>query len=173
MTNCNTDILLTSNSHSRQKQYHIESVAAFQAYKQLYTEEVMPLLARQKVVEVALTEAEPRAALDAEVMHSLAALSNCTSKCASALSIQLHQRPLQVLMLMQTANPLWIIALLCTACLYWYCCLCSLACTYPANVCQSLARDLPNSLLTAKQVCPAPSPITNCTQACEGALLPC
>ena len=40
---------------------------AFEAYKQMYTDEVMPLLAGQKAVEAALLE--PRAALDAEVMH--------------------------------------------------------------------------------------------------------
>ena len=42
---------------------------AFEAYKQMYTDEVMPLLAGQKAVEAALQEAEPKAALDAEVMH--------------------------------------------------------------------------------------------------------
>ncbi len=42
---------------------------AFEAYKQMYTDEVMPLLAGQKAVEAALLEAEPRAAVDAEVMH--------------------------------------------------------------------------------------------------------
>lgn len=44
---------------------------AFEAYKQMYTDEVMPLLAGQKAVEAALQEAEPRAALDAEVMHCI------------------------------------------------------------------------------------------------------
>ena len=42
---------------------------AFEEYKQTYTDEVMPLLAEQKAVGAALQEAEPRAALDAEVMH--------------------------------------------------------------------------------------------------------
>ncbi len=37
----------------------------------MYTDEVMPLLAGQKAVEAALQEAEPRAALDAEVVHCL------------------------------------------------------------------------------------------------------
>jgi len=53
----------------RLKQYHLDSVEAFEAYKQMYTDEVMPLLAGQKPVEATLQEAEPRAALDAEVMH--------------------------------------------------------------------------------------------------------
>ena len=53
----------------RLKQYYLDSVEAFEAYKQMYTDEVMPLLAGQKAVEAALQEAEPRAALDAEVMH--------------------------------------------------------------------------------------------------------
>jgi hypothetical protein len=53
----------------RLKQYHLDSVEAFEEYKQTYTDEVMPLLAEQKAVEAALQEAEPRAALDAEVMH--------------------------------------------------------------------------------------------------------
>ena len=53
----------------RLKQYHLDSVEAFEAYKQMYTDEVMPLLAGQKTVEAALQEAEPRAALDAEVTH--------------------------------------------------------------------------------------------------------
>lgn len=53
----------------RFRQYHSASVIAFLAYKQLYTDQVMPLLADQTAVEAALLEAEPRAALDAEVMH--------------------------------------------------------------------------------------------------------
>ncbi|KAL0040884.1 hypothetical protein WJX79_008605 [Trebouxia sp. C0005] len=55
----------------RLKQYHLDSVEAFEAYKQMYTDEVMPLLAGQKAVEAALQEAEPRAALDAEVGNKL------------------------------------------------------------------------------------------------------
>ncbi|DBB04235.1 TPA: hypothetical protein ACH3X1_013259 [Trebouxia sp. C0004] len=52
-------------------QYHLDSVEAFEAYKQIYTDEVMPLLAGQKAVEAALLQAEPRAALDAEVCNKL------------------------------------------------------------------------------------------------------
>ena len=54
---------------------------AFEAYKQMYTDEVMPLLAGQKTVEAALQEAEPRAALDAEVTHCLMYSQNFTQSC--------------------------------------------------------------------------------------------
>ena len=49
------------------KDYHLESLASFQAYKQFYTEQAVPVLSEQQSMEAALTEAEPRAATDAEV----------------------------------------------------------------------------------------------------------
>ena len=51
----------------RMKDYHLESLSSFQAYKQFYTEQVVPVLTEQKSTEAALIEAEPRAATDAEV----------------------------------------------------------------------------------------------------------
>lgn len=51
----------------RMKDYHLESLSSFQAYKQFYTEQVVPVLTEHKSTEAALTEAEPRAATDAEV----------------------------------------------------------------------------------------------------------
>lgn len=58
---------------------------AFEVYKQMYTDEVMPLLAGQTAVEAALQEAEPRAALDAEVMHGF------MYEAFSELHTQLHE----------------------------------------------------------------------------------
>ena len=54
--------------HLRFKGYHQEALAAFQAYKQFYTEQAVPLLSEQKEVESALQEVEARATLDAEVL---------------------------------------------------------------------------------------------------------
>ena len=54
--------------HSRFKDYHQEALAAFQAYKQFYTEQAVPLLTEQKEVESAMQAVEARAALDAEVL---------------------------------------------------------------------------------------------------------
>ena len=51
----------------RQKEYHLEALMAFQAYKQFYTDQIVPLLAEQKELEPAMLELEPKAALDAEV----------------------------------------------------------------------------------------------------------
>lgn len=65
----------------RFKDYHLEALAAFQAYKQFYTEQAVPLLTEQQEVESAMQEVEARAALDAEVLcfstysRSLATLS--------------------------------------------------------------------------------------------------
>ena len=42
----------------------------FEAYKQFYTDQVVPLLAEQKEAEAAMLELEPKAALDAEVMYT-------------------------------------------------------------------------------------------------------
>ena len=67
MNEWNTVIML----QSRQKDYHLEALAAFQAYKQTYTEDIMPLLAEQNEVEAAMLEIEPTAALDPEVMHAV------------------------------------------------------------------------------------------------------
>ena len=52
----------------RLKRYHLEAFKEFEAYKQFYTDQVVPLLAEQKEVEAAMLELEPKAALDAEVM---------------------------------------------------------------------------------------------------------
>lgn len=46
----------------------MEALAAFQAYKQFYTEQAVPLLTEQQEVESAMQEVETRAALDAEVL---------------------------------------------------------------------------------------------------------
>lgn len=66
--------------HSRLKAYHQEALAAFQAYKQFYTEQAVPLLTEQKEVESAMQEMEARAALDAEVL--------CNPTCSLQKSLQ-------------------------------------------------------------------------------------
>ena len=45
----------------------MEALAAFQAYRVFYTEQVVPLLAEQKEVEAAMQEVEARGQVDAEV----------------------------------------------------------------------------------------------------------
>lgn len=61
------------------------ALAAFQEYKQFYTEQVVPRVTEQKEVEAAMMEVEPKAALDAEVTSS-----HCTC-CFSADQITLCQ----------------------------------------------------------------------------------
>lgn len=69
----------------RFKDYHLEALAAFQAYKQFYTEQAVPLLTEQQEVESAMQEVEARAALDAEV------LCFSTSSMLATVSIQLFE----------------------------------------------------------------------------------
>ncbi|KAL3152107.1 hypothetical protein ABBQ32_001211 [Trebouxia sp. C0010 RCD-2024] len=53
------------------KEYHLEALAAFQAYRVFYTEQIVPLLAEQKEVETAMQEVEARCQDDAEVLNKV------------------------------------------------------------------------------------------------------
>lgn len=55
------------HSAARQKESHAEGLAAFQAYKQVYAEQVVPLMSQHKQAEAALRLAQLKAATDAEV----------------------------------------------------------------------------------------------------------
>lgn len=69
------------------KDFHLESLSSFQAYKQFYTEQVVPVLTEQKSTEAALIEAEPRAAPDAEVCFPV--LSKMHVGCLHVCSLPL------------------------------------------------------------------------------------
>ena len=60
---------------SRLRQYHVDALAAFQAYKTSYTEQVVPQMTAQEHVEEAMRKLEAPAAgaVDAEVV--------CCSHC--------------------------------------------------------------------------------------------
>ncbi|DBA81849.1 TPA: hypothetical protein ACH3X1_007568 [Trebouxia sp. C0004] len=73
-----------------QREHHEASLAAFQAYKHIYTDQVVPLLAGQKDVEAALQKMEPKAAQDAEVANKLHGqrfrLQECVTKVQECMN---------------------------------------------------------------------------------------
>lgn len=112
------------------KEYHEHSLQAFQAYKQFYTEQVVPLLTEQKDVEAALLGIEPKAAMDAEVcllpficdlypfqiaQKCLCAVSRdaVICSCANHLHCVLHRYIAKIVLwngvLCDTHSPSWLI----------------------------------------------------------------
>ena len=67
LKHCTWTLSQLDRSAARQKESHAEGLAAFQAHKQVYAEQVVPLTSQHKQAEAALRLAQPKAATDAEV----------------------------------------------------------------------------------------------------------